>query len=104
MKDMGEVNLILGIRTKREQDKLMLIQSHYVEKIIKRFNHIDCNLILVPVDFRINYVKNKGDPVSQREYAEVIGCLIYAMTCTRSYIAYVVEILSKYTSNPSKEH
>lgn len=65
---------------------------------------MDSNLVSTPIDLKINYVKNKGDLVSRGEYAQVIGCLIYAMTCTLPDIAYVVGIRSRYTSNPSKEH
>ncbi|GKC49614.1 zinc finger, CCHC-type containing protein [Tanacetum coccineum] len=34
----------------------------------------------------------------------VIGCLMYAMTCTRPDIAFVVGKLSRYTSNPGTQH
>ncbi|GJW13918.1 zinc finger, CCHC-type containing protein [Tanacetum coccineum] len=40
-----------------------------------------------------------GLAVSQLEYSRVIGCLMYAMTCTRPDIAFVVGKLSRYTSN-----
>ena len=39
MKDMGEADVILGIRIKREQEQILLSQSHYIEKILSRFNH-----------------------------------------------------------------
>ncbi|GKC15579.1 hypothetical protein Tco_1012361 [Tanacetum coccineum] len=41
--------------------------------------------------------------VSQLEYSRVIGCLMYAMTCTRPNIAFVVGKLSMYISNPVLE-
>ena len=31
MKDMGEADVILGIRIKREKEGLSLTQSHYIE-------------------------------------------------------------------------
>ncbi|GKD66898.1 hypothetical protein Tco_1309006, partial [Tanacetum coccineum] len=37
-------------------------------------------------------------------YSRAIGCLMYAMTITRPDIAYVVCKLSRFTSNPSKQH
>ncbi|GKE81937.1 hypothetical protein Tco_1551937 [Tanacetum coccineum] len=43
---------------------------------------------------------NNGQAVSQLEYSRVIGCLMYAMNCTRPDIAFVVGKLSRYTSNP----
>ncbi|GKB40323.1 hypothetical protein Tco_0885265 [Tanacetum coccineum] len=40
----------------------------------------------------------------QNKYAKVIGSLMYAMTCARPDIAYVVGRLSRHTSSPGKEH
>nr|GEY51568.1 zinc finger, CCHC-type [Tanacetum cinerariifolium] len=37
-------------------------------------------------------------------YSRVIGYLMYAMTCTRPDIAFVVGKLSRYTSNPGTQH
>jgi hypothetical protein len=37
-------------------------------------------------------------------YAFVVGCLSYALVCTRSDIAMAVEILGRYQSNPGLEH
>ncbi|XP_058749197.1 secreted RxLR effector protein 161-like [Vicia villosa] len=48
--------------------------------------------------------KNRGDSVSQNEYAKVIGSLMFLMNCTRPDVAYVVNRLSRYTHNPSKDH
>ena len=38
MKDLGEVDVILGIKIKREVGGITLTQSHYIEKVVKRFN------------------------------------------------------------------
>nr|GFA27450.1 zinc finger, CCHC-type [Tanacetum cinerariifolium] len=38
------------------------------------------------------------------EYSRAIGCLLYVMTSTRPDIAYVVGRLSRFTSNPSRQH
>ena len=37
-------------------------------------------------------------------YASVVVSLIYTMLCTRPEISYVVGIVSRYQSNPDKEH
>ena len=37
-------------------------------------------------------------------YASAIGSLMYAMVCTRPDIAQVVGAVSKYMTNPGKEH
>nr|GEW18909.1 zinc finger, CCHC-type [Tanacetum cinerariifolium] len=47
---------------------------------------------------------NTGKPVDHLEYSRAIGCLMYAMTSTRPDTAYVVGRLSRFTSNPSRQH
>ncbi|GJU68789.1 zinc finger, CCHC-type containing protein [Tanacetum coccineum] len=45
MKDMGEADVILGIKIKRENKGIVITQSHYIEKILKKFNREDCSPI-----------------------------------------------------------
>ena len=42
--------------------------------------------------------------INQKEYASMIGSLRYATDCTRPDIAYVVEVFSRFTSKPSRDH
>ena len=37
-------------------------------------------------------------------YASVVGSLMYAMVCTRPDIGYAVGVVSRFMSNPGKEH
>ncbi|GKB08955.1 zinc finger, CCHC-type containing protein [Tanacetum coccineum] len=50
------------------------------------------------------YMKQPKGFVMQIEYSRAIGCLMYAMTSTRPDIAYAVGRLSRFTSNPSRQH
>ncbi|CAM8877602.1 unnamed protein product [Rhodiola kirilowii] len=104
MKDMGEADVILGIRIKRENKGIALSQSHYVEKVLKKFNCLNCSPVSTPMDPSVKLLPNTGEAVSQLEYSQVIGCLMYAMTSTRPDIAYAMRKLSRYTSNPSNLH
>ncbi|GJU94205.1 zinc finger, CCHC-type containing protein [Tanacetum coccineum] len=61
MKDMGEADVILGIRIKHKSNGIVISQSHYIEKV-----------------------------VSQLEYSRVIGYLMYVMTYTRFDIAFAI--------------
>ena len=90
MKDMGEADVILGIRIKRSNNGITMTQSHYIEKVLKKFNHYNCSPVSTPLDPSIRLMPNSGDSVSQLEYSKVIGCLMYAMISTRPDIAYVV--------------
>ena len=49
-------------------------------------------------------MKNRGDPVGQAKYAQIIGSLMNLMNFSRPNIAYAVCRLSRYTHNPSNNH
>ncbi|GKC82020.1 zinc finger, CCHC-type containing protein, partial [Tanacetum coccineum] len=104
MKDMGEVDVILGIRIKYESNGIAISQSYYIEKVLKKFNYFDYTLVSTPMDISEKLMSNNGLSVSLLEYSRVIGCLIYVMTCTRPDIAFDVGKLSMYTSNPGTQH
>ncbi|GKB08822.1 retrovirus-related pol polyprotein from transposon TNT 1-94 [Tanacetum coccineum] len=104
MKDLGEVDTILRIKVKRTNDQISLSQSHYIEKILTKFQHLHIKESNVPFEPSVHLEKNSGRAVAQLEYASVIGCLMYATHCTRPDIAFAVSKLSQYTSNPSLEH
>ena len=72
MKDMGLANVILGIKILRTPSGLILNQSHYVDKILEKFSKDDSSVSRTPFDTTLHLSKNKGDGVSQGEYAKVI--------------------------------
>nr|GEV83241.1 zinc finger, CCHC-type [Tanacetum cinerariifolium] len=101
---MGEADVTLGIRIKHESNKITISQSHYIEKVLKKFNYFDCTPVSTPKDTSEKLMPNNGQAVSQLEYSRVISCLMYVMTCTRPDIAFSVGKLSTYTSNPDTQY
>ncbi|GJW81729.1 zinc finger, CCHC-type containing protein [Tanacetum coccineum] len=104
MKDMGEADVILGIKIKRDNKGIVITQSHYIEKILKKFNREDCSPVSTPMDPVEKLKPNTGKPVDQLEYIRAIGCLMYAMTSTRPDIAYTIGRLNRFISIPSRQH
>ncbi|GJW45807.1 zinc finger, CCHC-type containing protein [Tanacetum coccineum] len=104
MKDMREADVILGIKIKRGAMGIVITQSHYIEKIPKKFNREDCSPVSTPMDPVEKLKSNIGKLVDQLEYSRAIGCLMYTMASTRPDIAYAVGRLSRFTSNPSRQH
>ena len=49
-------------------------------------------------------MNNDDEIFNQKDYVSIIGNLHYATNCTRPDIAYVVGVLSRFTSKPSKDH
>nr|GEZ07339.1 zinc finger, CCHC-type [Tanacetum cinerariifolium] len=104
MKYVGEADVILGIKIKRENMGIVITQSHYIEKILKNFNREDCSPVSTPMDPVEKLKQNTGKHIDQLEYSRAIGYLMYAMTSTRPDISYAIGGLSRFTSNPSRQH
>ena len=104
MKDLGQVDTILGIKMKRNSGGYVLNQSHYIEKVLNKFSHLNIKEVNTPFDPSIKLVKNDGRAIAQLEYANAIGSLMYVTQCTRPDIAFAVSKLSRFTSNPSVDH
>ncbi|KAL0537256.1 hypothetical protein IC582_026232 [Cucumis melo] len=104
MEDLGETDVILGVKIRKNKTNMSLCQSHYVEKILKKFDSFDVSPVRTPFNAIKHLKKNKGDNVSQLEYAKIIGSVMYLMNYTRPDIAYAVSRLSRYTHNPDRYH
>nr|GEY37493.1 zinc finger, CCHC-type [Tanacetum cinerariifolium] len=100
----GEADVILDIRIKHESNEIEISQSHYIKKLLKKFNYFKCTPVSTPLYTSENLMPNNGQAVSQLKYSRVIGYLMYAITCTRPDITFVVGKLSGYTSNPGTQH
>ncbi|GKC40128.1 zinc finger, CCHC-type containing protein [Tanacetum coccineum] len=87
-----------------KQPKGFFMPGNEHKKILKKFNREDCSSVSTPMDLVEKLKPNTGKPVDQLEYSRAIGCLMYAMTSTRLNIAYAIGRLSRFTSNPSRQH
>ncbi|KAL1219429.1 Retrovirus-related Pol polyprotein from transposon TNT 1-94 [Cardamine amara subsp. amara] len=113
MKDLGTAKTILGmeIRMDRSTRKLWVSQRNYIEKILDRFDMSKAKPVSTPLanHFKLTETqcpktdKNIKD-MAQVSYASAVGCLMYAMVCTRPDLAQAVSQVSKYMSNPGRKH
>jgi hypothetical protein len=104
MKDLNEVDTILGIKVKKHSGGYALCQSHYIEKVLLKFKHIGIKEVNTPFDSSIKLNDNSGRAITQLEYASAIGSMMYAMHCTKPDIAFAVCKIFRYTSYPSIDH
>lgn len=100
---MGRQKIFL-VRIKRTEGGLALTKSHYIGKMLKRFNYFESHPTSAQFDHSTQLFSNKGKPASQFEYSRVIESLMFEMTSTRPDIAFAVGKLSCYTSNPIMQH
>ena len=73
---------------------------------MRKYNFHDKKSVAIPFDSSVHLfpVYNDDEIFNQKDYASIIGSLRYATDCTRPDIAYVVGVLSRFTSKPSKDH
>ena len=72
-------------------------QRHYISKILERFEMTNSKPRATPSEQKLNFgCKIPFDP---RGYRDVVGSLIYAMTCTMPDICWIVPRLSQFLSN-----
>ena len=113
MKDLGETNFILGIKLWRDRKNRMLglLQAGYIDKVLKRFSMQNSKKGLLPFRHRVP-LSNDQRPKTLKEenmmrqvpYASAMGSLMYVMLCTRPDICYLVDMVSRYQSNPRPKH
>jgi len=113
MKDLGPAKQILGMRIMRDREakKLWLSQEKYIEKVLQRFNMEKTKAVSCPLanHFRLSTKQSPSTDDERRKmeripYASAVGSLMYAMVCTRPDIAHAVGVVSRFLSNPGKEH
>lgn len=79
-------------------------QSHYVRKILKKYNYNDYQHTFTPYDTSVELFKNIGESVKQIECARIIDNLRYDIDCIRCDVAYVMRLLCVLTCRTTNEH
>ena len=113
MKYMKNASFVLGIEIHRDRSKkiLGLSQRSYITKVLERFQMQNCSTTPCPII--------KSDKLSQNQcpqndlerhkmeavpYALAVGSLMYAQTCTRPDISFVVGMFGRFQSNPGFDY
>ena len=76
MKDLGEADVILGIKIIRSANGLTLTQLSYIEKVLKKFGHNDDKPAPTPFDPNIKLMWNSSDVLDQLTYSQIVGSLM----------------------------
>lgn len=113
MKDLGAAKKILGMEIHRDRGakKLWLSQKSYVEGVLSRFDMSKANPVSTPLanHFKLSLEQcpktdSEIEGMSKIPYASAVGCLMYAMVCTRPDLAQAVSQVCKFMSKPGKQH
>ncbi|CAI7876013.1 unnamed protein product [Closterium sp. NIES-53] len=100
--DMGELTSYLGLRITRDraQRTIILTQSHMVQQVLQRFGftYSSPQSTPLPTDHLLSAPRSDESVEPSGPYPELVGCLMYLMTCTRPDLAYPLSLLARYVA------
>ncbi|CAI7729110.1 unnamed protein product [Closterium sp. NIES-53] len=100
--DLGELRSYLGLQITRDraQRTITLTQLHMVQQVLQRFDFTYSSPQATPLSTRHSLSALPSDESVEPSgpYPELVGCLMYPMTCTRPDLAYPLGILARYVA------
>ncbi|KAK9101196.1 hypothetical protein Scep_024626 [Stephania cephalantha] len=114
MKELGKTRLCLGLQIEHFSSGVLVHQSNYIEKILKRFYMDKAHPLSSPMVVRsLEVDKDSFRPHESDEellgpevpYLSAIGALMYLANCTRPDIAFLCQPTCKIQiSSPTRRH
>ena len=105
MKDLGPLTSFLGIQFNSTNNCVTMNQSDYLQNVLHKFGFFDCKPRSTPCEQVPNSYQDQESTESSdsdiKLYRQMVGSLLYAMTCTRPDLSYVDTILSQHLSKPN---
>ncbi|CAI7849292.1 unnamed protein product [Closterium sp. NIES-54] len=100
--DLGELRSYLGLQITRDRARrtITLTQSHMVHQVIQRFGFRYSSPLSTPLPTGnlLSVPPSDESEEPSGPYQELVGCLMYLMTCTRHDLAYPLSILARYVA------
>ncbi|CAI7870216.1 unnamed protein product [Closterium sp. NIES-54] len=100
--DLGELTSYLGLRITwdRAQRTITLTQSHMVLQVLQRFGftYSSPQSTPLPTGHLLSAPPSDESVEPRAPYLELVGCLMYLMTCTRPDLAYPLSLLARYAA------
>ena len=106
--DLGDPKKIVGIEIMRDRAKgtLFIGQTRYIDSILRAQGLEGANSVKTPADTKVQMFpdQDREEECNQNRYASLIRSLMYAAVATRPDIAFAVNRLASFTSNPDLRH
>ncbi|CAI7856769.1 unnamed protein product [Closterium sp. NIES-54] len=100
--DLGELTSYLGLRITRDraQRTISLTHSHMVQQVLQRFGFTYSwpQSTPLPTGHLLSAPPSDESVEPSGPYPELVGCLMYLMTCTRPDLAYPLSLLARYVA------
>ncbi|CAI7928000.1 unnamed protein product [Closterium sp. NIES-54] len=98
--DLGELRSYLGLHITRDRAwcTITLTESHMVHQVLQRFGfwYSSPQSTPLPTGHSLSAPPSDESVEPIGPYPELVGCLMYLMTCTRPDLAYPLSIMERY--------
>ncbi|CAI7753034.1 unnamed protein product, partial [Closterium sp. NIES-53] len=100
--DQGELRSYLGLQITRDRARrtITLTQSLMVQQVLQRFGFTwsSAQATSLPTGHLLSAPPSDESIEPSGPYPELVGCLMYLMTCTRPDLAYPLGLLARYVA------
>ncbi|CAI7843837.1 unnamed protein product [Closterium sp. NIES-53] len=98
--DLGELRSYLGLQITRDRARrtITLTQTHMVQQVLQRFDFTWSSPQPTPLGHSLSAPPSDESVEPSGPYPELVGCLMYLMTCTRPDLAYPLSLLARYVA------
>ncbi|CAI7855463.1 unnamed protein product [Closterium sp. NIES-53] len=104
--DLGELRSYLGLQITRDRARrtITLTQSQMVQQVLQHFDFTYSSPQATPLSTRhstrhsLSALPSDESVEPSGPYPELVGCLMYLMTCTRPDLAYLLSIMARYVA------
>ncbi|CAI7890165.1 unnamed protein product [Closterium sp. NIES-54] len=100
--DLGELRSYLGLPITRDRARrtITLIQSYILHQVLQRFGfqYSSPQSTPLPTSHSLSVPPLDESVEPSGPYPELVGCLMYLVTCTRPDLAYPLSILARYVA------
>ncbi|CAI7872583.1 unnamed protein product, partial [Closterium sp. NIES-54] len=100
--DLGELRSYLGLQIIRDRARrtITLTQSYMVQQVLQRFRfeYSSPQSTPLPTGHSLSALPSDESVEPSGMYLELVGCLMYLMTCTRPDLPYPLSILPRYVA------
>jgi hypothetical protein len=104
MSMMGELRYLLGFQIKQLQDGTFIIQTKYIQDILKKFGMKDAKPIKTPMGTNGHLDLNTGGKaIDQKLYRSMIGSLLYLCASRPDVMLYVC-MCARFQVDPKEVH
>ncbi|CAI7906649.1 unnamed protein product [Closterium sp. NIES-54] len=99
--DLGELRSYLRLQITRDRARRTITLTQYmVQQVLQRFDFTYSSPQATPLSTRhsLSALPSDDSVEPSGPYPELVGCLMYLMTCTRPDLAYPLSILARYVA------